>query len=105
MTQTEIAILLALANGHDQRQGIDDVRVQAWWDLLNQEAPDMPFEFAKETINRHYALVTGMVMPAHLVTAWKNYKARRRDQAAIPQAKGVPMPEWFREKVKGQSWE
>jgi hypothetical protein len=104
LTQTEVALLLALANGHDQRQGIDDVRVQAWWDLFRQEAPDMTSEFAKEAINRHYALMTDMLMPAHLVTAWKYYKSRKKDQAALP-AKGVPMPDWFKEKVKGQSWE
>ena len=41
MTQAEVAVLLALANGHDQRQGIDDVKVQAWYSLLTQEAPEM----------------------------------------------------------------
>lgn len=105
MKQAEVALLLALANGHDQRHGIDDVKVQAWWNLFEQEAPDMPMEFAAERINRHYALLTEMVMPAHLVTAWKHQKARRREASGLPKGKGTPMPEWFKEKMRSRSWE
>lgn len=100
MTQTDIAILIALANGHDQRQGTDDVKVQAWHSLLQQEAPDMPREFAAERINFHYARSTEMLMPAHLVTAWKAKKRAEADRLAIPTEPGVPMPEWFREAIK-----
>ena len=105
MRQAEVAVLLALANGHDQRHGVDDVKVQAWWTLFDQEAPDMPMEFAQERINRHYALLTEMLMPAHIVTAWKQHKARRREARSIPQATGTPMPEWFKEKMRSQIWE
>lgn len=99
MKQAEIATLLALANSHDPRQRIDDIRVQAWSDLLRQEASDMPFDFARGQINRHYALFTEMLMPAHLITAWRNYKQRARDRAAIPSGRGVPMPAWFKEQL------
>lgn len=100
MTQAEIAVLLVLANGHDQRQGVDDVRVQAWHSLLEQEAPDMPLPWAQERVNRHYATQTSMLMPAHLVTAWKTERARERDRAAIPQGQGIPMPAWFKETIR-----
>lgn len=99
MTQAEIAVLLALANGHDQRQGVDDVRVQAWSALITQEAPDMPLTWAQERVNRHYASQTTMLMPAHLVAAWKSERARLADRAAIPRGRGVPMPDWFREMI------
>lgn len=105
MKQAEVAVLLALANGHDQRHGVDDVKVQAWWNLFEQEAPDMPVTFAKEAINRHYAILTEMVMPAHIVTAWKIYKARKRDTRTLEAAQGVPMPEWFKEKMRSRTWE
>jgi hypothetical protein len=100
VTETDVAILIALANGHDQRQGTDDVKVQAWHTLLQQEAPDMPREFAAERINFHYSRSTEMLMPAHLVTAWKAKKRAAMDRAALPQGRGVPMPEWFREAIK-----
>lgn len=100
MMQRDVAMLLALANGHDQRQSIDDVKVQAWWSIFEQEAADMPVDFAREAINRHYAVRTEMLMPAHVITAWRNYKQRRRDRLAIPSTEGVPMPEWFKEQVR-----
>lgn len=100
MRQADVATLLALANSHDPRQRLDDIRVQGWWDLLQQEAPDMPYEFARERINRHYALMTEMLMPAHLITAWRTHKQRGRDRAAIPAGRGVPMPEYVREQIR-----
>lgn len=99
MTQAEIALLLALANGHDQRQGLDDIRVQAWHALIQQEAPDMPLKWAQERVNRHYAAQTTMLMPAHLVTAWRTEKQRHMDRHAIQAPRGTPMPEWFREQI------
>jgi len=105
MKQAEVAVLLALANGHDQRHGVDDVKVQSWWNLFQQEAPDMPMEFAQERINRHYSLFTDMLMPAHLVTAWKSKNVLLKEAARPPRGNGTPMPEWFKEKIRSQSWE
>ena len=99
MKQADVAVILALANGHDQRHGIDDVKVQAWSSLFQQEAPDMTREWAVERVNRHYARSTDMLMPAHLVTAWRSEKYRHLDRAAIPTGRGVPMPEWVREGI------
>lgn len=99
MKQADVAILIALANGHDQRQGTDDVKVQAWHALLEQEAPDMPREWAVERINFHYARSTEMLMPAHLVTAWKSAKRITADRAALPKGDGVPMPQWLKEAI------
>jgi len=99
MNQADVAILMALANGHDQRHGIDDVKVQAWHALLQQEAPDMTRGWATERINWHYARSTEMLMPAHLVTAWRNRKAYVEDRYSLASAPGVPMPEWFRREV------
>lgn len=98
MNQTDVAIVLALANGHDQRQGMDDVKVQAWHSLLQQEAPDMTREWAVERVNYHYARNTDMLMPAHLVTAWRAHRRLQWDRVALPSG-GVPMPEWFKQQV------
>lgn len=104
MTQAEVAVLLALANGHDQRQRVDDVRVRAWSSLIDQEAPDMPLSWAQERVNRHYASQTTMLMPAHLVAAWRHERARESDRAAIPSGAGTPMPPWFRERARERRW-
>jgi hypothetical protein len=101
MMQADVAVLLALANGHDQRHGIDDVKVQAWHSLFQQEAPDMPREWAVERINFHYARSTEMLMPAHLVTMWKQKKRTEAERVSLPTGEAVPMPEWFKQQVKG----
>ena len=89
MREADVAVILALANGHDQRQGIDDVKVQAWHALFTQEAPEMTREFAVERINYHYARSTEMLMPAHLVTAWKEQSGEERLTALMS---GVECP-------------
>lgn len=99
MTETDVAILLALANGHDQRQGTDDVKVQAWHSLLQQEAPDMPREWAAERINWHYSRFTDVLMPAHLIGAWRAMKRQAQDRYSLPSSPSVPMPEWFKKQM------
>lgn len=94
-----MAVLLALANGHDQRHGTDDIKVQAWFALLQQEASDMPLEWAKERVNRHYARSTEMLMPAHLVTEWRHVRDPHRGNI-LPRGAGTPMPEWFKEMLR-----
>jgi hypothetical protein len=100
VNETETAILLALANGHDQRHGTDDVKVQAWYALFSQEAPEMEYPWAAERVNWHYARTTDMLMPAHLVRAWKDQRAREMERRAIPSGNGSPMPAWFKEEMK-----
>lgn len=95
-----MAVLLALANGHDQRQDASDVKVGAWFSLLSQEAPDMDFDWAVERINYHYGRTTDMLMPSHLVTAWKHHKTYQRDKKHLRAAAGTPMPDWFKKQVE-----
>lgn len=99
MKQQDVAVLLALANGHDQRHGLDDVKVQAWHALFQQACPDLDPKFAAEKINDHYAKFTEMLMPAHIVTAWKNYKQAKRERNAIPAGRGTPMPAYVKEEL------
>lgn len=100
MRQADVAIILALANGHDQRHGIDDIKVQAWHSLLQQEAPDMTRDWAQSRINYHYARSTEMLMPAHLVTAWRAERRIAMDRLSLPTGDGIPMPEWVRQQVR-----
>lgn len=96
MNQQQVAVLLALANGHDQRHGLDDVKVQAWHSLFQQACPDLDPDFAARKVNEHYARTTDMLMPAHIVQAWKARKQYERDRAAIPSGSGTPMPDYVR---------
>ena len=100
ISEARVAVLLALANGHDQRHGTDDVKVRAWFALLSQEAPDLDQDWAVQRINEHYARSTDMLMPAHLVSAWRNHKSYQRSRALARQPVGTPMPEWFKRQVQ-----
>lgn len=97
MKEAEVATLLALANGHDQRHGTSDVKVRAWYVLLEQEAPDMEYGWAQKRINEHYARTTDMLMPSHLVSSWKQHKRYNRDRIALNAARGVPMPDYVKQ--------
>lgn len=99
MNQAETAALLALANGHDQRHGLDDVKVQAWHALFAQEARDLDPGFAAGIVNQHYARSTDMLMPAHIVTAWRQHKIRDHSRRVLAARPGTPMPDYVREQV------
>ena len=100
MNETQVAMLLALANGHDQRHGTDDVKVAAWYSLLTQEASDMTFDWAQRNVNDHYARSTDMLMPSHIVAAWKNHKSYERSRRAALPVQGVPMPAYVKQAVQ-----
>lgn len=100
MNEAQVAVLLALANGHDQRHDTSDVKVQAWFSLLLQEAPDMDLDWAVQKVNAHYAKTTDMLMPAHLVASWKHHKTYQRDRRLLRASTGTPMPEWFKKQMR-----
>jgi len=99
MNQAETAAILALANGHDQRHGLDDVKVQAWHSLFAQSAPDLTATFAADVVNQHYARSTDMLMPAHIVTAWRQHKTYERSRRVLAMRPGVPMPDYVKAQV------
>jgi hypothetical protein len=100
MKEADVATLLALANGHDQRHGMSDVKVRAWFVLFEQEAADMEPVWAQKKINEHYARTTDMLMPAHLVTAWKQHKRYERNRLSVTAGRGVPMPDYVKAEMQ-----
>lgn len=83
MRQTEVAALLVYANGLDQRQGTDDVKVQVWFDFFQTECPDIDPAWAKGVIAHHYGQSSDMLTPAHLTTAWRKVRSARREREAV----------------------
>lgn len=81
MKEAEVARLLAFANGLDQRQGIDTVKVQAWYAQFQQEAPTMEYLWAERYAATHYAEPErGMLTPGHLIKAWREHLRRQADR-------------------------
>jgi len=84
MNELEVARLLAFANGLDQRHGIDDVKVQAWYAAFAQEAPTITYSFAQTFASRHYATdEKGMLTPAHLVKGWREHQRMVSDREYV----------------------
>lgn len=81
MKHVDVVRLLAFANGLDQRQGTDDVKVQAWAVMFDGEAPDLEFGWAMKAIERHYAKTDDMLTPGHLVRGWHESARYRQSQS------------------------
>lgn len=92
MRQAEVAALLVYANGLDQRQGTDDVKVQVWFDFFQSEAPDIDPAWAKGVIAHHYGQSSDMLTPAHLTTAWRKRKRLRAENEASGHAGEAACP-------------
>jgi hypothetical protein len=79
MNESDILNILVYANELDGRHSPNEVKVMAWRELFDVEAPDMPVTFAKDQITAHYAKTDIMVSPAVIVTAWKQDTRNRRE--------------------------
>ena len=77
MKRSEVAMLLTMAKAIDDRVVIDEGRVISWEASLDA---DMPYEFAKQAMTRHYAERDIPVMPSHLNDPWKIEKRDRADR-------------------------
>ncbi len=111
MTPREAASLLAIAGAYDQRltppsQEDAKARAVAWSAALDT---DMPVEWARQQVTRHYAERTTVLMPADINTAWRverrDMKRRaledqRRLEIEASRADAVPMPDWVREQMR-----
>lgn len=102
MTPEQAARVLAVAGAYDARLTPPShadamARAVAWAEALHSE---MPPEWAVREVIRHYAEQTGVLMPAHLNTAWRLHRRaeaeRKAARAAIDVPPGVPMPDEVR---------
>lgn len=111
MNPTEAATVLAVAGAYDSRltpPSADDAKMRslAWSSALDS---DMPVDWARQSVTRHYAESTKSIMPADLNTAWRKERIARLDadrearrNLEIEEAKrnAVPMPDDIRLKIE-----
>ena len=88
MTNDDVLMLLVYANELDGRHSPNEVKVLAWREVFDKEAPDMDVQFAKEQITHHYARTDVMASPVVLVTAWKEHLRTLHD-ARLSRQRGV----------------
>lgn len=83
MTPAQVSALLVIAKSVDDRVVPDDARAVIWNELL---AVDMPFEFARNVLMKHYGTLDKLIMPAHFNQAWEAER-RARDRIAETNAR------------------
>lgn len=74
MIDAEVLGLLIYANELDGRHSPNELKVAAWQDVLQESAPGMTVEFARDTIRKHYAATDAMLTPSTLVGAWSKQR-------------------------------
>jgi len=82
MNTDDVLTILVYANELDGRHSPNEVKVMAWREVFQVEAPQMTLSFAKEHVTRHYAQTDEMLSPASLVKGWKD-KTRSDRQAVL----------------------
>ena len=73
MNDNDVLALLIYANELDGRHSPNELKVRAWREVFDSEAPGMTVDFAKDQVTRHYAITDVMLSPVVLVTAWKQH--------------------------------
>lgn len=85
MNHSEVAKLLALAAGRDQRT-VGETDVLAW----HEDIGDLDFEEAREALRRHFRESTERLMPAHIRRGVRVVREERRRLEAKAPARELP---------------
>lgn len=117
MNPQEALTVLAVAALVDPRVGAasdaDKVGKAAVWAAALDH--DMPADWARNFVPRHYAELTTVIMPADLNHAWRQELRKRREaerttrqrmELEAANARSVPMPDHVREQLAAlkRSW-
>lgn len=77
MNLSEVALLVGFAGIYDLRIQVDELKVRAWAESLDD---DMPLSEGKKIISAHYANSDSAVNPSHLNREWRHRKASERER-------------------------
>jgi len=77
MNLSEVALLVGFAGIYDLRIQVDELKVRAWAESLDD---DMPLAEGKKIISAHYANSDSAVNPSHLNREWRYRKASERER-------------------------
>lgn len=85
MNRSEIAVLLALAAGRDQRT-VGESDVLAW----HEDVGDLEFADARAALGRHYRESTDRIMPAHVRRLVRVIREERRGHEQPSEPRALP---------------
>jgi len=77
MNLSEIAILIGYVGIYDLRVQVDELKVRAWAESLDD---DIPLETAKKIVSAHYGNHDTAINPSHLNREWRHRLASERER-------------------------
>ena len=77
MNLSDIAILLGFVGCYDLRVQVDELKVRAWAESLDD---DITLEEAKKIVSYHYANFDSAVNPSHINRHWRHRIASERER-------------------------
>lgn len=108
MTGEEVLALLAYATELDGRHAPNELKVAAWLDVLDAEAPGVSLQFARDVVREHYSRTDDMLTVSHLVARWRLH--READRAArsvtreVVEREPVGVPDWWSRSREGREF-
>jgi len=79
MNEQDTLALLIYCNELDGRISPNEIKVQAWADVFNESAREMPFNFAQKVAKKHYSIVDVLITPNTFVKAWSDHRRFRTE--------------------------
>ena len=77
MNLSDIAILIGYVGIYDLRVQVDELKVRAWAESLDD---DIPLEVAKKIVSAHYANHDSAINPSHINREWRYRKSSERER-------------------------
>ena len=77
MNLSDIAILIGYVGIYDLRVQVDELKVRAWAESLDD---DIPLEVAKKIVSAHYSNHDTAINPSHINREWRHRLASRRER-------------------------
>jgi hypothetical protein len=77
MTLSDLAILLGFIGIYDLRIQVDELKVRAWAESLDTDAP---LDEAKKIVSWHYSNLDTAITPAHINREWRRRLADSRER-------------------------
>ena len=78
MNRSDIATLHALITTLDGRFQVDELKVEAWYETLDD---DLPFQIAKTIVINHYGDTADYITPSHLNKTWRTMRVNETARA------------------------
>jgi len=83
VNKTEVAALVALLNRTNPLNTFDEAKVDTWFVVFKEEAPDMEASFVMRWAAKRASSTDDLTLPSHVVKAWKDHKVYQHDVTLV----------------------